>query len=423
MPKGEVASTGASNISDLIATLRDRAPKVAMAAAAVQWAYPTVQRLRTQRQDNTAYTIKVEDSDDIYDNLHEWVLARLPEHDQRALTAWTRRGNGTDFLTPVGPGSYEPVTPRVRLRYDGSRSHTIRIGEHKIRVLVSEGKENRDKRWSPNELIFTCPTLAARNALLDEIAKVADEVYRNTARKPSFRMLNMWGEWDRLDDLAYRDLDSVILPEGQLDRLIADVQDWLDAEATYARRCQPWHRGHLYEGPPGTGKTSVARAIASHFNMDVWYLPLADLKKDGDLLSVINRVTPRSMLLLEDIDVFHAASERNDDNKGATLSGLLNALDGVATPHGLFTVMTTNDMAKIDPAVIRPGRADLVEHFGLAKSRQIAGLLARWYDDGFLLTQVPFEVSDIAPAKVIEVCKRHDDPQHAIKELWEETAS
>lgn len=225
-------------------------------------------------------------------------------------------------------------------------------------------------------------------------------------------MLNQWDDWDRLDDLPLRDPDSVILAPGQMERIIADVGQFLAAEAEYVRRCIPWHRGHLYEGPPGTGKTSVARAVAGHFGMDVWYLPLADMKKDGSLLQTITRIAPRSMLLLEDVDVFHAARERDDDDGGLTLSGVLNALDGIATPHGLLTVLTTNTPQVLDDALVRPGRVDLSEHFGLADEDMTARLISRYYDAPLAGLGLP--AAPCSPADVVEACKRSPDPAGAL---------
>jgi mitochondrial chaperone BCS1 len=99
-----------------------------------------------------------------------------------------------------------------------------------------------------------------------------------------------------------------------------------------------------------------------------------------------------------------------------TLSGLLNALDGIATPHGLVTVMTTNAPEALDPAVIRPGRVDLTETFGLADAGQAARLVSHYYG-------VPLDAADasgtaeVAPAEVIEACKRHDYPLDALASL------
>jgi hypothetical protein len=111
--------------------------------------------------------------------------------------------------------------------------------------------------------------------------------------------------------------------------------------------------------------------------------------------------------------VFHAATARDDD-KGVTLSGLLNALDGIATPHGLLTVLTSNNPGALDSAVIRAGRIDLTEHFGTADALQVSRLVSRWYGSA---ATVPGEVCGIAPAEVIEACKRHDDPASAVADL------
>lgn len=395
--------------SDLIATLQDRAPKTALAFAAGQAAWPIADHIRRQAKIRATYTVKVQGGDQIYDELHEWVLSILPAREQHALVAWSARRS---FGFEAEDGPVKP--PSLRLRYDGTREQDIRVAGHRIKVVVSEGGDNNSSdRWKPPEIIFTARSVTARRALLAEIAGVLERTHRDR-NKPAFRMLGQWDDWQRCDDLPPRTLDSVILPDGQLNRLVDDVARWLAAEQDYLRRCIPWHRGHLYEGEPGTGKTSVARAIASHFGMDVWYMPLADVKKDGDLLRHVTRIGPRSMLILEDVDVFHAATDRDDDARGLTLSGLLNALDGIATPHGLLTVLTTNNPDTLDDAVIRAGRIDIREHFGPATAEQASRLIGRYYDQPGVSIG---GIHGITPAAIVEACKRHDTPGGAITEL------
>ena len=395
--------------SDLIAVLRNKAPRLAMTLAAGQMAWPAVRWLRAQVHEHTSYTIKVPGSDAVYDDLHEWVLNLLPPGQRRALVAWSSK---LELIGEMYSATTQP--PLLRLRYDGTRQQVIRVAGHRIKVAVmdSPGSEDNARRWKPPEIVFTARSATARDALVAEISNVLRRS-QEASRKPSFRMLDSWGDWQRLDDLPTRTLESVVLPKGQIERLVSDVERFLASEQEYLRKCIPWHRGHLYEGIPGTGKTSVARAIASHFGMDVWYLPLADVKKDGDLLRLVTRIASRSMLLLEDVDVFHAATTRDDDAK-VTLSGLLNSLDGIATPHGLLTVLTTNTPEVLDDAVVRAGRIDVTEHFACADADQVARLMSRYYGcpvingDG---------ISGCSPAEVVEACKRHDSAEDALADL------
>lgn len=68
------------------------------------------------------------------------------------------------------------------------------------------------------------------------------------------------------------------------------------------------------------------------------------------------------------------------DGKGISLSGLLNAIDGVATHEGRVLIMTSNHPEKLDPALVRPGRVDRKIEFKLAMKEQIRELFLRMYE-------------------------------------------
>ena len=76
---------------------------------------------------------------------------------------------------------------------------------------------------------------------------------------------------------------------------------------------------------------------------------------------------------------FKSANSSNDEDKGITLSGLLNAIDGVASHEGRVLVMTTNCPDKLDEALIRPGRIDMKVHFTNATRAQAQEIFSKMY--------------------------------------------
>lgn len=64
-----------------------------------------------------------------------------------------------------------------------------------------------------------------------------------------------------------------------------------------------------------------------------------------------------------------------------TFSGLLNALDGVASAEGRILFMTTNHVDKLDSALIRPGRVDTRAYVGYASESQVERMFRRFYRD------------------------------------------
>lgn len=196
------------------------------------------------------------------------------------------------------------------------------------------------------------------------------------------------GYWEVSCRKRPRPMDSVILPSRQADRLIADAQWFFEAGDWYAERGIPYRRGYLFSGPPGTGKSSVVLALASHLGKPVYALNLASVSQDSVLMEAFAAVPQDAILLVEDIDAIRIAKSRTagkDKKDGApvgsftTLSGLLNAIDGVAAPEGRLLVMTSNHPEHLDPALIRPGRIDLHEWFDLLGSDEIRRMFLRFH--------------------------------------------
>ncbi|WP_306116992.1 MULTISPECIES: AAA family ATPase [unclassified Roseovarius] len=71
--------------------------------------------------------------------------------------------------------------------------------------------------------------------------------------------------------------------------------------------------------------------------------------------------------------------EGGEKRSGVSFSGLLNAIDGVAAQEGRALVMTTNHKEKLDPALIRPGRADVHTELGMVNAATARRLFERFF--------------------------------------------
>lgn len=164
-------------------------------------------------------------------------------------------------------------------------------------------------------------------------------------------------------------------PEGEA--VVADVGWWIDNEAEYKSRGVPWRMGVCLAGPPGTGKSSLARGVAQQFGLPLYAVELATMT-DRDLIRAWQRARndAPAVVLIEDVDtVFEGRKVVESGPEGLTFGCLLNCLSGAESADGVLVFVTTNRPDTLDPALgvptspgsdvsTRPGRIDKVVTLG-----------------------------------------------------------
>ena len=273
-------------------------------------------------------------------------------------------------------------------------------------------------------------------------------------------------------DPEARKLDRLFFPDDVLD-LIEEVRIWGRSREVYTEVGIPWKRGWLLHGPGGTGKSALAAAFAHDMDMPIFVYNLGELTNLEFMEEWRKMLTHTPCIaLIEDVDnVFHGrvnvaqhsmsfsrlfgrAGRTQDDEEGKknregeevarrfgnplSFDVLLNCLDGVERAEGLFTIITTNHIEHIDPALgrpvarpdgeldfisTRPGRIDkAIELTYLrpeVKERMARRILRRFPDllDDFL-ADVRRDPRQETPAQFQERCG-----QLALRAYWEQNGA
>lgn len=266
--------------------------------------------------------------------------------------------------------------------------------------------------------ILELSTLGRGKAIMEDIVREAkaQAVQRDSDRTVIYQ--NAGGRWSRQQDpRARRPLSSVVLANEIREELVDDVQVFIGSHEYYRNLGVPYRRGYLLHGPPGCGKSSLVMALAGELRLAICLLSLSNRSLDDESLNTLLNTAPlKSIVLMEDID----RAFTNDSR--VTMSGLLNALDGVAAQEGRLVFMTTNHVERLDAALIRPGRADIKLEIGNLTANQSYDIFVKFFPKSTeaqrmeFATLIPEEKVSVAQIQSHLFLHRHS-PDDAVRKL------
>lgn len=298
---------------------------------------------------------------------------------------------------------------RVMFQPTFDTTHTIYWRGHLLRV-----KRTRKAEPDCTEML-SVSVVARSNTILKQLVLQAKKEYEaESVHRIQIYFADSHGSWRWSDSRHKRPMSSIVLNPGVKEMLLGDTRDFLCSEKWYADRGIPFRRGYLLHGVPGSGKSSLIHALAGELMLDIYVVSLSSSwMNDSVLQTLMGRVPARCVVLLEDLDAAFTRSttrdlmengdgkdgkdgkEKEGDKDGngkkkkskdqlsdvntLSLSGLLNALDGVAAAEGRLLFATTNHLERLDPALSRPGRMDVWIEFKNASRWQAEALFRNFF--------------------------------------------
>ena len=251
-----------------------------------------------------------------------------------------------------------------------------------------------------------------------------------------------------------RTLDNVFHERQQ--ELKQRVEFFLTRKDWYDKRGIPHTLGLLLHGTPGTGKTTTIKAIANIAKRHIVNINLGAIKTKKQLkklfydekleicenMSNTNNVSEyiipidRRLYVIEDIDaidselvlrrsrentVTYIEEHQPDDTQDLDLSTLLNIIDGTLETPGRILIISSNYPEKLDEALIRPGRIDMLLEYKKCNHKMLHDMFVSFFEtepDSDVIVNIPEYTW--TPAEVCQLLfKNFGEPDTALRELVE----
>jgi AFG3 family protein len=196
-------------------------------------------------------------------------------------------------------------------------------------------------------------------------------IYMMWKNRRGFNINKMFGKGSRkvqsIKDIKVRFDDVAGMEQAKVE--VTEFVDFLKNNRKFKEMGAKIPRGALLTGPPGTGKTMLAKAIAGESGVPFFYIAGSEFvemfgglgaARVRELFQDAKAEAP-SIIFIDEIDTIGKKREGlSNEEKDSTLNQLLVEMDGFKTDKGVIVLAATNRKDVLDTALTRPGRFDRI---------------------------------------------------------------
>ena len=326
--------------------------------------------------------LDIPSSDESFQWFDKWISTLEYSKRTKLITVSSKSRKDDDDYDEDDEIPDEPITKNKKAKLFFSPAPGNHFFWYKKRFIWIN--RNREKLQGTGGMValyeqYTLTMVGRNKEILKDMVKSArDHNHRLEQDKVKVYVNSDW-HWQKIQCQVPRKLNTVILKDGLQYKVVDDIKEFFKKEKWYNKMGIPYRRGYLLHGCPGTGKTSLVKALAGHLGIPIYILNIDHDMKENQFHTLISDVPQKSIIVIEDIDCLFTGKRKMDKKYKITFKTVLNAIDGIVSPYGTLLFLTTNHKLKLDPALIRPGRIDRQYKIDKMNKEQIVEFFKLFY--------------------------------------------
>lgn len=178
------------------------------------------------------------------------------------------------------------------------------------------------------------------------------------------------GYWEKYNNINVQSIDNIFIDSKIKNSIINDIDNFFNLIDKYNKFGRTHKYNILLYGIQGSGKTSLAKALAQKYKYTLYIINLNKSLTDDNFIDLISNIKGNAIILYEDIDTFF--NNRSSINSDISYSCITNILDGaLSRGNSTISILTANNINFLDKPFLRQGRIDKIIKFDYPKKEQI----------------------------------------------------